>query len=373
MNRNQKFKNVSSIAVFRALVVGDMLCSIPAFRALRSAFPEARITLIGLPWARSLLGFYPEYFDDFIPFPGYPGMPECESNVEAFPEFIAECQRQRFDLAVQMHGSGRLTNAIALLMNARMTCGFYPEGEFCPDPSLFMPWPEIGHEIHKCLGLMEFLGAPSQGDSLEFPVSHETTGLFFSRPDTAALSGRPYVCLHPGARFPSRRWPSEKFAETADALHEKGFEIVLTGTAAEAELTAAVKREMRAPALDLSGRTSLKELASLLAEAELLITNDTGISHLASAVCAPSIVLVMGSDPDRWAPLDRRRHRALFHAVACRPCMHIDCPIGFPCAGITPEEVLDAAARLIADVHTTDEKISYFPGTLHRGARVCGR
>jgi ADP-heptose:LPS heptosyltransferase len=85
-------------------------------------------------------------------------------------------------------------------------------------------------------------------------------------------------------------------------------------------------------AVDLSGQTSLGTLAALLSESRLLVCNDTGVSHVAAAVGTRSVVIACGSDTARWAPLDDSRHRVLAHEIACRPCAHVECPVGHPCA-----------------------------------------
>jgi len=88
-----------------------------------------------------------------------------------------------------------------------------------------------------------------------------------------------------------------------------------------------------------------------VARARLVLANDTGISHIAAALRAPSVIVASGSDPRRWAPLDRRLHRVLWHPTECRPCAHRDCPIGHPCAlGVTVEQVTQEASNLVACV-----------------------
>src|SRR3954468_7834068 len=100
-----KPEGLKKIVVFRALQIGDMLCSIPAIRALRGAYPTAEIVLVGLPWAKMLVERFPNYFNSLIPFPGFPGLPEQPVNRLAIPSFLQEIQGHKFDLALQMHGS----------------------------------------------------------------------------------------------------------------------------------------------------------------------------------------------------------------------------------------------------------------------------
>jgi ADP-heptose:LPS heptosyltransferase len=300
------------IAILRALQLGDLLCAVPAFRALRAALPGAHITLIGLPWARNFADRFGRYFDAFLEFPGYPGLPERPVDVRLLPGFLAAAQRERFDLALQMHGCGTITNALVVALGAARTAGFFQMGEYCPDPARFLPYPPSVPEVWRHLRLLDFLGIPLQGEDLEFPLAEKDFAALDAIAGTRELRKGAYACVHPGARAVLRRWPPEDFAAVADALAAWGLRVVLTGSAEERDLTAAVVRTMRAPALDLAGRTSLGALAALLAGARLLVCNDTGVSHLAAALRVPSVVVLhRRSELEGWPPLNRQLHRAV--------------------------------------------------------------
>src|SRR5262245_4021057 len=339
---------VERIVVFRALVLGDMLCSVPALRALRQGFPNAEITLVGLPWARTLVGRLP-YVDRFIEFPGYPGLPETPFDARALPDFLAQVQAQRFDLALQMHGGGDVTNPLVAAFGAQATAGFRAPSAWAPeaDAEFYAPWPEHGHEIERLLGLTDWLGLQRQGTHLEFPV----TG-----PDHHALSqlwpqafdlNRPYVCMHAGAQLPSRRWPFERFAQVADRLAAQGRTVVLTGGEPEVELARALEGHMTTRPVNLVGRTSLWTLGALVERCERVVCNDTGLSHIAAALRRPSVVISSGADVARWAPLDHQRHTVLWKDMPCRPCGHAVCPEQHGCAeGVSVDAVMQALNRI---------------------------
>lgn len=300
------------IAIVRSLPgLGDLLCAVPAWRALRAALPQAQITLVGLPWAQSFVERYAGYLNHFIEFPGYPGIPEVSPVVRQLPAFFANVQQQKFDLALQMHGNGIVSNPFTVLLGASINAGFYRQGEYCPDADRFLPYPEHEPEIWRHLRLMEFLGIPTQGAELEFALWKEDFSALQTIEEVSNLTPEEYVCVHPGASIETRRWSPEKFAFVADFLATRGLQVILTGTTAEAGLTQAVKKAMSFSAIDLAGRTSLGGIAALLSNARLLVCNDTGVSHLAAALRVKSVVIFSASDPHRWAPLDRDRHRVL--------------------------------------------------------------
>jgi ADP-heptose:LPS heptosyltransferase len=114
-------------------------------------------------------------------------------------------------------------------------------------------------------------------------------------------------------------------------LQSRGLEVAIVGTRAERALGRSVVEAMRAPAVDLCGRTGLGALAALLADARLLVGNDSGPAHLAAALGTPSVTLFLSGDPVRWS-YDSERHRVARVQVECNPCPHLSCPIDHRCA-----------------------------------------
>jgi ADP-heptose:LPS heptosyltransferase len=349
---------VEQIAVLRALPgLGDLLCSIPALRALRRGFPEARITLIGLPSAQALMSRYADYVDELLSFPGWPGLPEVPLDPPRISAFLSEIQARRLDLAFQLQGSGQATNSFVALLGARRSAGFVLPDFPSPDPELFLPYPADQPEPLRHLALMRFLGLAGGDDSaLEFPLEDRDFAEAQELARRHGLRRGGYACVNVGASEPRRRWPLERFAAVADELALRELVPVLVGAPAERDLTAATAALMRMPAVDLAGETSLGGLGALLLGAAVTVTNDTGTSHLAAAVGAPSVVVFSASDPHRWAPLDKRRHRALGTAQTasvdeqCVRCLRDGCRRwGDPAVSeVTPPRVLGECDRLLA-------------------------
>lgn len=337
-----------TIAVLRALQLGDSLCAVPALRALRRRWPAAHVTLIGLPWARELPARFPDYIDDFMELPGFPGVPECSYEPRAAVRFVREAQQRRFDLALQLQGHGEASNALVALLGAQRMAGYFREGEFCPDARSFLPWRDDEHETERGLRLLAALGAPACGAELEAPVLPADRQELAAVTNARDLPRSGYVCIHPGARLPSRRWYPERFALVADELAARGLRIAITGTDGEATLARRVMRHMRAAAVDLVGKTSLGALTALLDGARLLVTNDTAVRYIAAARGTPCVAIVCGGNA-RTAAAHEQTERLVHADVECRPCAHVRCPIGHVCAhGVESREVLAAADELLA-------------------------
>ncbi len=350
---------IRRVLILRALVLGDTLCAVPAFRAMRRAWPDARLCVMGLPASRDYLSRIP-YIDEWLPFPGWPGLPEQAVDVRGLPPALALLQSMDWDLAIQLHGSGQVTNPFLALAGARQMAGFQGPGAWVPEPdaALFAPWPVLGHETERLLSLCHHLGLPVDDARLEFPLRPEDDEAV-RQAWPAWDDGDSYACVHVGAQLPSRRWPLRRFAAVAQSLHDNGHQVVLTGTPSEAPLGEALEQLLDAldvPRINLIGRTSLWSMGALLRRARVLVCNDTGVSHIAAALQVPSVVVSCGSEPMRWAPPDTRLHRLLAKPAPCRPCAYPECPNGHACAhALSVFEVLQALDDLLAHPQTQQE------------------
>lgn len=339
---------VRRIAIFRALQLGDMLEAIPALRAIRSGFPQAEVTLIGLPWASILTRRFPAYLDRFVPFAGYPGLVEMEADPERSARFIEEQRAYSYDLVIQMHGSGSISNRFVRAIAKRLTAGYY-QGEAPSCLTFAAPYPDDAPEVLRNLGLARLLDCPNCSPRLEFPLSLEDRAEADALIQRAPRSGGPLIGLHVGARPPARRWPTASFSALADALAQReAARILLTGGPGEERTAREVEARMREPCINLAGQTSLGGLAALIRSLDLFITNDTGPAHLAYALDVPSITLFGPAEYTRWAPLDSSLHAVARHPVSCSPCAYWQCPIDHPCLRkISPQQVMLIAEKLL--------------------------
>ncbi len=257
------------IVVLRALGLADMLCAVPAFRALRATFPNSEISLAGLPWAKTFVQRFPHYIDRFIEFPGSLGLPEQEA---AMASFLMEMKNFHFDFAVQMHGSGSHANSVVRRFGARFC--LYPADE---------------SDVRRPLKLLEFLGIPSRGEELEFPFYPKDFQEWTRLAKDYQLKRSEYVCVHPGPAANDRNWLPEQLARAADSLAQEGRTVVLTGTQQERDQTLEVQDKMKFPALNLVGETSLGALGALIENSQLLVSNEPSVLFMADALRTPSV------------------------------------------------------------------------------------
>lgn len=300
---------VKKIAIFRALQLGDMLCIIPAVRSLRMAHPAAHITLIGLPWAKEFVQRFSAYFDDFLSFPGYHGLPEQNFNQGLFDMFLTKVKMHQFDLILQMQGNGTIVNQLLQTFGARSIAGFSPGPQPLTPETFFMPYPNHGHEITRHLELMAFLGIPPMGTNLEFPLTKQDED-DFEKLKLPVTKGQ-YIVVHPGSRGSWRQWPPLYFASLGDFCIKSGFQVVLTGTKEEISVINEVVKLMKHPPIVAAGKTTIGSVAVLIDQAYALIANCTGVSHLASALSTQSVVISMDGEMERWAPMDKTLHATI--------------------------------------------------------------
>jgi len=293
------------IAIFRALYLGDFLCSVPALRAIRKHYPHSTITWIGLTGTCELASRYSDYINNHVIFPGFPLLTD-NFDPESFAEFLKSIRDENFDLIIQMQGNGSIINNLLRTFNAKRLVGF------CSDKTAedenFLYYPSHLHEIQRHLALLQHINIPPDGEQIDFPIQNIDQQSF----ESAKLNIKDkYVCLHPGSKAEWRRWPIAHFAEVGDYLMRRGYQVVITGTKSELDLATKLSESMKFEPVITSGRLSLGGTAVLLSSANFLVTNCTGVSHLAAALKTPSLVISMDGEPDRWGPINKELHKTI--------------------------------------------------------------
>jgi ADP-heptose:LPS heptosyltransferase len=334
------------IALLRARTgLGDLLCGVPALRALRAKLPDAHVTLITYGEMGPVLERQRAYVDELLPFPGWEGIPERPVDHAALPAFLATARDRRFDVALQAYGANPAANAATAALGAHVTGGFLVPGATPgADLETHLPYPHHLHEVDRHLALLAHLGAPPVDDGhLELPLDDADLAAA-----AAVAPAGPYAIVHPGATSPSRRWPPARFAAVADALAaEHGLEVLLTGTPGERGLLEEILAEQRRPARAVTD-LGLGGFAALVRGAALLAGSDTGATHVAAAMGTPSVTIFLSGDPRRFGHEGRGPHRVARVQVECNPCHHLTCPIDHRCAtAVTPAHVLRHAAELL--------------------------
>ncbi|OBI74869.1 glycosyltransferase family 9 protein [Mycobacterium sp. E740] len=332
----------------RALVArldsaGDVLITGPAVRAV--AERHGAVTFLAGPRGRAAAELLPAV-DDIIewqaPWVDFDSPELTAGHVDALVKQLRDLAPERVYIFTSFHQSP-LPLALICRMAAVPWVGAISEDY----PGTLLDLRHHGQggipEPERALSLVRAAGCElPDGDDGRLRVSAPAL------PDELreSLCDTGFVALHPGAAVPARRPTAQRSARMVDALVAAGHRVVVTGDPGEADLTAAVARDV---AVDLGGRTSLATLAAVYAAADVVVAPNTGPAHLAAAVGTPVVSLFAPVVPaEQWAPYGDNVIRLGDQHAACRLTRARVCPVpGHPCLdGITDDELVSSVNRI---------------------------
>ena len=326
--RKETGTDAPAILVVRFSSIGDVLLATPVLRALKRRWPGARVTFLTREHCAPLLE-------------GNPHVEEVVSvaqgaGIEAVREACRALQQRKWHLLVDLHGSLR-SRLVSRLVRADCKVR-YGNLRFCRALLIYTRLDFYGKRVSSvaeryaaCLrdfgveldekGCELFLGA---GDRQE--ADSLIRAAWPDSPD--------YLAVAPGSAWPVKRWPAERFAEAAGKVAERrGWKVVLLGGPADREVCAEVAGGLDPGlCLDLAGSLSLRGSAATVAGAKLLLTNDTGLMHVAAAVGTP-VTAIFGPTVRQFGyfPYKADNARVVEIDLWCRPCTHNgrkSCPLG---------------------------------------------
>jgi heptosyltransferase II len=349
--------------------LGDAVMTTPALLRLRQARPKARITLLSPEKLAGLWEGQP-FVDEVLTFSDAENVWQVGRRLRekeftagiAFPNSIRsalELWLAGIPRRIGVARTGRslfLTETVppppaALEMQKRPVADIRRRIE---DGGTPVRYPPEAHHVHHYLRLTAALGASAEPMAPRIEVSNEDLGTVRGKFGLKGAEGRPWFGLNPGAEYgPTKRWPRERFVETAKILQGKTqCRWMVFGGAGDLALAETISSDIEgatgeAP-LNLAGRTTLRELAAALKICDFVLTNDSGPMHLAAAVGAPLVAIFGSTSPELTGPVFSARARVVRGDAPCAPCFRRECPIDLRCLrSIETEQVVAAALECL--------------------------
>jgi len=327
--------------------VGDVLFSTPFIRAVREANPDAHIACLLHPRCREMIEANPR-LDEVIIYD------EEGVHRSLFGKWalIKELRKKKFDTVFLLHRS--FTKALITYMaGIRERIGYPAKKRGIILTRVIEEPAEEMHKVEYFLNIARSCGMGVKNVTYEFFVRDADRKFIGELLRNNGISDKDIVVVVcPAGNWPPKRWPVENFARLCDELAEKsGARIVLSAAEKDLKLVEDIKSVMAARPVIAAGKTSLKQLGALLERANLVVANDTGPMHIASAVGTKTIALFGPTSPRLTGPYGKGPFRIVSGNESCEvPCYDITCADNVCMSAIKVEDVLKESLELLAEI-----------------------
>ena len=345
-------KDKLDILIIKLSAIGDVVHSLPLLEVLRGRFPSARIDWVIEEAASGIVEGHPD-LDELIVFPRKSWLNRCSRKREYINvgketiTFFRELRKREYDVVIDLQGllkSGVLTFFARGSRKIGLNGAREGSSLFVNEQVTF-PGPEI-HALDRYLFVAKHLGVAGPVWSGKIPV-YDTDKRYVDDLLIGFEGNRALVAVNPMAKWESKLWDLERFACVADVINENlGAAVIFTGNESDRVAIDKIITGMRTKALNLAGKTNLKQLAYLYEKCTAVVSTDTGPMHMAAAM-GSSVVAIFGpTSPLRTGPYGRK-HRVVRVGLPCSPCFKKSCDHMSCMKEITVEQVYDTVKEVI--------------------------
>ena len=325
--------------------IGDTLLAQPLFARLRRKLPSAVIDAMAPPWTAPVLRRMPE-ISDVIEAPFLHGKLELRARWRLGRSLRAH----QYDEAIVLPNTFKAA-LVPFFAEIPLRVGFVGETRYGLLTLVHkLDEKKLPLMAERYAQLAERPGAPPPRPLAPAKLNVDEANLIITLGRLGLSRAKPVVALCPGAEYgPSKRWPAGHFAALARRLAAMGRTVWIFGSPNDRPIGEEIAKLAEGAAVNLCGRTDLAAAIDLLSIAEIVVTNDSGLMHLAAAVGRPIVALYGSSSPEHTPPLTERA-RLVRTGIDCSPCFQRDCPLGHhKCmVELTPERVLAEIAEVEA-------------------------
>lgn len=330
---------MKNILVVNVNWLGDVVFSTPVFKALKKRYPQARVSCLAVPRVQEILERCPHVDDVLI----YDDKKAHLSPLGKL-QLILNLRAKKFDAAFLLHRS--MTRALLVyLAGIPVRVGFKTSKQngFLTH-RVFLDGKPL-HRSDEYLKVIEWFGVPVNDRHCELTVAEATMVKVQERLAGFGIEkGEPFIIINPGGNWDLKRWSAASFSALIETLvKDLGWKVIISGGPGDVALAERIARDSQVDPIVWAGQTSLSELLALYKTARLVISNDSGPSHMASSVGTDVIVLFGPTRPEITAPRGTGRVSVLFREIGCNkaPCYHLSCSSNDCMKTITVQDVCE--------------------------------
>jgi ADP-heptose:LPS heptosyltransferase len=353
---NFPWRSVRNLLVMRLDNIGDVIMTSPTLRALRENLPDANITLMGSPGGRLTEPLLRPWIDELLPWQVlWQDLGRLDFDPAREWELIQTLRQKQFDAAVILTSFSQSPHPAALicaLAGIPLRLGESKEIDLGTLTHAVPPAPDEIHQVDRNLRLIESIGFSVSDRALSLHIPPEAQTSVVQLLQTKGISPEtPYLVLNPWTTCQSRNYAPDRFAEAARHLSDRtGWLVIVTGVEKDRDRSQEILEILGDRVVDLMGMTTLEELVALIANAKLVLTNNTSTMHIVDALQVPNVVMFAGTEHEcQWQP----RHspsRLLRRPTVCSPCYAFACPHNLECLDIEPAAIVEAALSILSNL-----------------------